>query len=277
MVNFALIQMDVKYCDTEANKSKAKMMIDEAMKKEPRPDILVLPEDWNSGFSDKMFHEQEKYVEPEEGPSTVFLEELAKEYKVWIVAGSTGTLHKDGKMRNTTFLINREGNVVGDYSKMHLYSDMDEDYKLTHGDKMNVYDTELGKFGFMICYDIRFCELARTYALKGADAVIVTSEFPFPRTNHWRTLLMARAIENQMFIIACNKVGLGPMGTYCGHSIIITPWGDIIAEGGENEEVVCGTVDFSITKEIRNTIHMFRDRRPETYAKDVLVKSNTDK
>ncbi len=274
MVNFALLQMDVKYCDAEANFVKAREMFAEAIAKEPRTDIVVLPEDWSSGFSDVMFHEQEKHVEPEDGPSVTILKGLAKEYGVWVVAGSIGTLHNDGKMRNTTFLINREGEVVGDYSKMHLYSDMDEDFKLVHGEKMEVYETELGKFGFMICYDIRFCELSRIYALKGADAVIVTSEFPFPRTNHWRTLLTARAIENQMFIVACNKVGPGPMGTYCGHSIIINPWGEIIAEGGEDEEVVCGSVDFAVAKDIRNTIHVFRDRRPETYGKDVLVKQN---
>lgn len=274
MVNFALLQMDVKYCDAEANFVKAKQMFEQAMQTNPRPDILVLPEDWSSGFSDKMFHEQENHVEPEDGPSVTLLQGLAKEYGVWVVAGSIGTLHRDGKMRNTTFLINREGCVVGDYSKMHLYSDMDEDCKLTHGDKMEVYETELGRFGMMICYDIRFCELARTYALKGADAVIVTSEFPFPRTNHWRTLLTARAIENQMFMVACNRVGPGPMGTYCGHSIILSPWGDVIAEGGEEEEIVCGSVDFSLTKEIRDTIHVFRDRRPETYAKDALVRPN---
>lgn len=110
-------------------------------------------------------------------------------------------------MRNTTFLIDRRGEIVGDYSKMHLYSDMDEHVPFANGDKTEVYDTELGRLGMMICYDIRFCELARTYALKKADVLVVTSDFPNPRVNHWRTLLTARAIENQMFVVACNRVG----------------------------------------------------------------------
>ena len=125
--------------------------------------------------------------------------------------------------------------------------------------------------GFMICYDIRFCELSRTYALKKADVLVVTSNFPNPRVNHWRTLLMARAIENQMFVVACNRVGPSPMGTYCGHSIMIDPWGDIIAEGGDEEEIVTGSLDYPKTREVRDLIHMFRDRQPELYGDTILA------
>ena len=264
MVNFALLQTDIKFCDFNYNAAHVVELIDTAMKATPRPDVIVLPEDWSCGFSDEMFHHMEGYIEPLDGPSVTVLKECAKRHSVYIVAGSIGTQFEDG-MRNTTFLINRQGQIIGDYSKMHLYSDMDEDVPFLHGDKTDVFETELGRFGFMICYDIRFCELSRIYALKGADAVIVTSDFPNPRVNHWRTLLTARAIENQMFIIACNRVGESPMGTYCGHSIIIDPWGTVIAEGGDTEEIITGSVDFSITKEIRETIHMFRDRRPESY------------
>ena len=179
----------------------------------------------------------EDYVEPENGPSVTVLKELAQKYHVWVVGGSIATLHADGKMRNTTFLINREGEIVGDYSKMHLYSDMDEHVPFANGDKMEVYDTELGRLGMMICYDIRFCELARTYALKKA----------------------------------CNRVGESPMGTYCGHSIIIDPWGDVIAEGGDGQEIVTGSIDYTKTREVRDLIHMFRDRQPALYG-DTLTK-----
>lgn len=270
MVNVALLQTNIKFCDSEYNHAHVRELIDQAMAAEKRPDMIVLPEDWSSGFSDEMFHHMEDFIEPLDGPSVTVLKECAKKHKVWIVGGSIGTQFEDG-MRNTTFLINRDGEIVGDYSKMHLYSDMDEDVPYLHGTEMNVYDTELGKMGFMICYDIRFCELSRTYALRGADVIVVTSNFPNPRVNHWRTLLMARAIENQMFVIACNRVGPSPMGTYCGHSIIIDPWGNVIAEGGDEEEIVTGTVDFGETQNIRNMIHMFRDRRPESYPKDMWL------
>ena len=271
MTHFALLQTNIAFCDPEANYAKVRALFAQAMAKDPRPDVVVLPEDWASGFSDEMFHHMEDYIEPVDGPTVAVIRELAKQYHVWVVGGSIGILHPDGKMRNTTFLINREGEIVGDYSKMHLYSDMDEDVPYAHGDKTEVYDTELGRLAFEICYDIRFCELSRTYALKGADVIVVTSNFPNPRVNHWRTLLMARAIENQMFVVACNRVGPSPMGTYCGHSIIITPWGDIVAEGGDEEEIVTGSIDYTQTREVRNLIHMFRDRQPQLYG-DTLLK-----
>lgn len=273
MLNFALLQTDIKYCEPEYNFENVKKLFEEAMVHEPRPDVVVLPEDWSYGFSDKMYHDMDNNCEPEDGPSITVLKELAKKYDVWIVAGSIATKHtKDMKIRNTTFILNKNGEVVFDYSKMHLYSDMDENFMIESGDKADVLETEIGKFGFMICYDIRFCELSRIYALKGAEALIVTSNFPNPRVNHWKTLLTARAIENQMFVIACNRVGESPMGTYCGHSLIIDPWGTIIAEGGEEQEIVYGSVDLSMIQGIRDTIHMFRDRHPEFYEKGELLK-----
>ncbi|MGP2528266.1 carbon-nitrogen family hydrolase [Acidaminococcus sp. LBK-2] len=272
MTNFALLQTDIAFCDAIKNYEKVTRMFEEAMQREPKPDVVVLPEDWASGFSDEMFHHMEDFIENENGESVRVLQQLAEKYSVWVVGGSIGTMHSDGKMRNTTFLIDRTGKIVGDYSKMHLYSDMDEDFPYEHGNKTEVFDTELGKLGFMICYDIRFCELSRIYALKKADVLVVTSNFPNPRVNHWRTLLIARAIENQMYIVACNRVGASPMGTYCGHSIIIDPWGDIIAEGSDSEEIITGSIDYKYTQEVRSTIHMFRDRQPQFY--NVLTEKN---
>ena len=241
MTNFALLQTNIAFCDPEANFKRVRELFAQAMAKDPRPDVVVLPEDWSAGFSDEMFHHMEDFVEPENGPSVTVLRELARQYQVWVVGGSIATLHADGKMRNTTFLIDRRGEIVGDYSKMHLYSDMDEHVPFANGDKTEVYDTVLGRLGMMICYDIRFCELARTYALKKADV-----------------------------LVACNRVGPSPMGTYCGHSIIIDPWGDIIAEGGGEEEIITGSIDYTKTREVRDLIHMFRDRQPTLYGDTLL-------
>ena len=270
LTNFALLQTDIVYNDPQANYENVKKLFAEAMAKTPRPDVVVLPEDWATAFSDKMYHKMDELCESVDGPTVGICRALAREYTVWVVAGSVAIRHEDGKLRNTTYLINRDGEIIGDYSKMHLYSDMDEDAQLTHGDKKEVYNTEWGKVGMMICYDIRFCELSRTYALKKADILVVTSNFPNPRVNHWRTLLTARAIENQMFVVACNRVGPSPMGTYCGHSLIIDPWGDILAEGGEEQEIVTGAVDYEKTREVRDLIHMFRDRQPGLYGNTIL-------
>ncbi len=272
MTKIIMLQTDIHFANPEKNFENVDGLFRQAMKDNPEADIVILPEDWSSGFSDKMFQEIEKHVEETDGESVTFLKNLAKEFNVWVVAGSISTKHEDGSFKNTTFLINREGEVVGDYSKMHLYSDMDEDVAFEHGSKTDVIDTEFGKVGLMICYDIRFPELARTYALKGADVLIVVSDFPNPRLEHWVTLLRARAIENQMCVVACNRVGSSPMGSYFGHSLIINPWGEIIVEGGEEQEIVSGEIDFKDTSDVRNLIHVFNDRQPQFYNELVKIK-----
>ena len=115
MTNFALLQTDIAFCQPEVNFQRVRELFAQAMAKDPRPDVVVLPEDWSAGFSDEMFHHMEDYVEPENGPSVTVLKELAQKYHVWVVGGSIATLHADGKMRNTTFLINREGEIVGEF------------------------------------------------------------------------------------------------------------------------------------------------------------------
>ena len=243
MTNFALLQTNIAFCDPEANFKRVRELFAQAMAKDPRPDVVVLPEDWSAGFSDEMFHHMEDFVEPENGPSVTVLRELARQYQVWVVGGSIATLHADGKMRNTTFLIDRRGEIVGDYSKMHLYSDMDEHVPFANGDKTEVYDTELGRLGMMICYDIRFCELARTYALKKADVLVVTSDFPNPRVNHWRTLLTARAIENQCYLAGVNRVGTDPDASYAGDSALIDFAGRTLADAGDRERTLTAEFD----------------------------------
>ena len=263
-MKIALLQTDIHFLEPEKNYRNVEKLIEKAMAVEDKPDILLLPEDWSSGFSDKMFHEIDKYVEDIDGPSLTFLRSKAIEYNVWIVGGSI-SIKINGENYNTTYVINREGELVGDYSKMHLYSDMDEDVAYKHGEKTDIIETEFGKLGLMICYDIRFCELAKTYALKGAEAIFVVSDFPNPRVDHWRTLLKSRAIENQLFVVACNRVGESPMGTYCGHSIIIDPWGKVIAEGSDEQEIIYGEINFSEINEPRELIHVFNHRRPTSY------------
>ena len=117
----------------------------------------------------------------------------------------------------------------------------------------------------MACYDIRFPELSRTYAVRGAEAILVVSNFPNPKVKHWRTLLTARAIENQLYVIACNRVGAAGGSTYFGHSLIIDPWGEIVAEGDEAEGIVSGCADFEKVRQVRETIPMYADRRPASY------------
>lgn len=173
-------------------------------------------------------------------------------------------------MRNTTFLIDRRGEIVGDYSKMHLYSDMDEHVPFANGDKTEVYDTELGRLGMMICYDIRFCELALHLRPKKAGCAgghLRLSQSQGEPLAHPST---ARAIENQMFVVACNRWAPALWGPTAATPSSSTPGATSSAEGGGEEEIITGSIDYTKTREVRDLIHMFRDRQPTLYGDTLL-------
>jgi len=261
------IQLDIEYKNPFRNREKIEKLIKEASKNDP--DIIVFPETFTTGYSEEIFHNIDKYSEYEDGETITLLKRLASKYKVWLVAGSI--IEKDnGGTYNTIFLIDRDGNIAGKYRKMHLYSAMDEDAAFKNGKLMPVFETEFGKIALMTCYDIRFVELSRSYALKGAEAIIIVSNFPNPKLNHWRVLLQARAIENQIYIIACNRVGSAGKSSYFGHSLIIDPWGEIVNEGDDRETIIFGDIDFERVKEIRKIIPMYYDRQPESYPEDIF-------
>jgi predicted amidohydrolase len=117
----------------------------------------------------------------------------------------------------------------------------------------------------MICYDIRFPELARTLALGGAKVLFVPAEWPHPRLHHWKTLLTARAIENQMFVVACNRVGRSVDTDFFGHSLVLNPWGETLVEGDETERILQATLELDEVDRVRKTIPIFEDRRPGLY------------
>jgi predicted amidohydrolase len=145
---------------------------------------------------------------------------------------------------------------------------------MTPGDCLTIAETPWGRIGLSICYDLRFPELFRTYALHGARAVLSPSAFPYPRISHWKVLVRARAIENQMYVIGVNQVGSEDFGadgsvTYFGDSCIIDPWGDKVVEAGEtSEELLTASIDLDEADEIRHRMTILSDRRPDLYDLD---------
>jgi predicted amidohydrolase len=160
---------------------------------------------------------------------------------------------------------NREGQRIADYSKIHLFRLMEEEKYLASGDRVGTLAIGDIPAGVMICYDIRFPELSRKLALEGAKLVFVPAEWPKPRLHHWRTLQMARAIENQMFVISCNRVGISGSTEFFGHSMVIDPWGEVIAEGDETEQIIRASINLDDVDRVRRTIPIFEDRRPSLY------------
>lgn len=260
--NVALLQSDVILGEPALNKARLQAAMREAMAAEEKPDVLLLPELWNTGYALERIRE---LADPEGRESRVWLSRLAADYAVNIVAGSIAEKGADGKVRNTLLAFDRQGREVGSYSKIHLFGLMQEELHLAPGRKTAVFELDGILSGAAICYDIRFPELVRNLALAGAKVLFVPAEWPHPRLHHWRTLLMARAIENQMYVIACNRVGQGGKDRFFGHSLIIDPWGEIIAEGGETEAVLTGQISLPLVDEVRCRIPVFKDRRPELY------------
>jgi omega-amidase len=259
--NLALLQMDIAIGEPERNYSKLETLLQQAVQHEDKPDVLVIPEMWNTGYALDRIHE---LADPDGERTKALLSGFSREHGVNIVGGSVAEKRADG-IYNTTYVFDREGRQVGSYSKIHLFRLMDEEKYLQAGGTVGRLELDGVPSGSMICYDIRFPELSRTLALGGAQVLFVPAEWPNPRLHHWRTLLQARAIENQMFVISCNRVGISGTTEFFGHSMVIDPWGEVLAEGDDREQIIRATIDLGLVEEVRKRIPIFEDRRPGLY------------
>lgn len=257
----ALIQSDILLGEPKKNRKKFEQLMEQAVSRTVKPDLIVLPELWNTGYALQTI---DKLADPEGEESRAWLSAFARRHGVYVVGGSIAE-KRSGKVYNTMLVFNRLGEELGSYSKIHLFRLMEEEKHLAPGERKVTFELGGTTAGAAICYDIRFPELTRSLALQGAKLLIVAAEWPYPRLHHWRTLLMARAIENQMYVIGCNRIGTSGSDSFFGHSMIIDPWGEIVAENSEREEIVTGTIDLSSVDEIRSRIPVFSDRRPSLY------------
>ncbi|MDQ1913030.1 carbon-nitrogen family hydrolase [Paenibacillus sp. GD4] len=259
--NIALLQMDIAIGEPDRNFAKLEELLEQAVQHEEKPDVIVFPEMWNTGYALERIDE---LADPMGERTTELLSSFSRKYGVNLVGGSIAEKRSDG-VYNTIYAYNREGERVADYSKIHLFRLMDEEKFLQSGDRVGALQLDGVQAGMMICYDIRFPELARKLALGGAQILFVPAEWPNPRLHHWRTLLQARAIENQMFVVSCNRVGVSGTTEFFGHSMVIDPWGEVLAEGDGTEQVIRAAIDLSTVPEVRSRIPIFEDRRPALY------------
>lgn len=259
--NVSIIQMDVTIGQPDQNFARVEQLLDEAVQAVNKPDLIILPEMWNTGYALEQIHTLADHL----GERTkTLLSAFSQAHQVNIIGGSIAECRGD-QIYNTMYAFDRTGAVVAEYSKIHLFRLMDEEKYLTEGDHVGTLGLNEVQAGMMICYDIRFPELARRLALSGVEILFVSAEWPHPRLHHWRTLLTARAIENQMYVVACNRVGTSGTTAFFGHSMVIDPWGEIVAEGSEEEAILTASVDLGLVNEVRGRIPVFEDRRPEHY------------
>lgn len=260
-LHIALLQMDVKAGEPEANFAKLEQMLLQAVQADPKPDVLICPEMWNTGFD---LEEIQQQADSEGKRTRELISGFCAEHSVNVVAGSIAN-NVNGEVRNTLYVFDRNGKLAAEYDKIHLFRLMDEEKYLTGGEKIGRFEIDGLPAGAVICYDIRFPELSRRLALDGAKMMFVPAQWPHPRLNHWRTLLTARAIENQMVVISCNRVGQSGDTSFFGHSMVIDPWGEIIVEGGEEETILTAQIDLGEVDRVRSKIPVFQDRRPHLY------------
>ena len=253
-LNIAMVQMDVALGDLEKNMATI-LRLTENLSDDC--DILVLPELWNIGY-DKA-HLIEK-AETLKGASVGFLRRLAKEKKVHIIGGSIAERHENG-IYNTLPVINKKGELVAKYRKAHLFPlGIEEKELFREGDEWGLFQENDETYGLMLCYDLRFPSFCRNLALRDASLIFVPAQWPSARMNHFKVLLQARAIENQVYVVGVNRCGNDGIA-YSGGSMIVAPDGTIAAECGTGEELkICG-INTDDRYFIRRMIPVFQDRR----------------
>lgn len=258
-MKIGLLQMDIQFGQPAKNRVYVESQFKQIQNK--NYDLIILPELWSTGYD---LTRLEDIADENAAESVLFLKNLARTYNVNIIGGSIANKKAD-KVYNTMLIVDKNGELVHEYSKLHLFKLMDEHHYLSAGKDSPSFKLADIHFGGFICYDIRFPEWIRKPVLEGAEVIVVVAEWPQPRTDHWLTLLKARAIENQSYVFACNRVGKDPNNQFAGNSIIIDPWGETLAQGSTSEELVTATVDISNVQSIRSRIPVFEDRRPNEY------------
>jgi predicted amidohydrolase len=238
-------------------------------------ELVALPEKWNLLGDSEALHEG---AEPLDGPSTEAVRSWARELGIHLVAGSIPErVAGRAKLFNTSTLIDADGELLASYRKIHMF-DVDvggvayrESENEEPGERIVIL--ELGEslpgvtVGMTVCYDLRFPELYRILAVRGATVVTIPSAFTYETGKaHWEVLVRARAIENQSFVIAPNQVGEAPphYRSY-GHSMLVDPWGVVLAEAPDEECFVAADLDLAEEERVRSTLPSLANRRPSAY------------
>jgi omega-amidase len=254
----SLAQMNIALGDVKKNVAQMEKWTAEAARRGSH--LVLFPELWSSGCDWEQSKELASTLN-----TGVFndMSGAAAQNKISVVGS---VLEKRAlEVSNSSAFFAPNGRMLGIYRKIHLFGLMGEDKWLQPGNAPLALDLPWGKSGLAICYDLRFPELFRKYAVDGAKMMIVPAEWPIARVEHWRALVVARAIENQCYMVVCNAAGMTGDTQFAGHSMIVDPWGKIVVEGGETPQLLTAEIEMDMVEEIRSQITVLADRRPELY------------
>ncbi|MCX8024267.1 MAG: carbon-nitrogen family hydrolase [Thermanaerothrix sp.] len=252
-LTIALAQMNIVQGHLEKNYLKALDFLKEARKGHAQ--VVLFPELWSSGYDLK---NQSHYAQQNQELITE-LGRQAVEGGFYI--GGSYITFREGQYYNTFILIAPSGQVVSHYHKIHLFAPLNEDRYFSPGQEPRTAHLSGLTCGLAICYDLRFPELFRAYLDHNVDSFFLVAQWPVSRLDHWETLLRARAIENQALVAACNAVGVSGKVTNGGGSLILSPWGEILARGSaHDEDFIQATITLESIQEIRTNFPVLRDR-----------------
>lgn len=254
-MRLALVQLDIAWEDVAENHRRATRHLESAKAGGAR--LAILPEMFSTGFS----MDAARIAQPPGGPSETFLRGEARRLGLWIL----GSVPEQGEPapRNMAMLVSPAGDVVR-YAKIHPFSYAGEHRVYAAGDRVVTADVEGLRVTPLVCYDLRFPEPFRT-AAADTDLFVVVANWPGERREHWRTLLRARAIENQAYVAGVNRSGDGNGLHYAGDSAVIAPLGETLVEADDRDQVAFADVDPEIVKKLRARFPALADIRPEAY------------
>lgn len=263
-----VVQLDTQ-ADKKENLERVCAYIDEAASRGAR--LIAFPENINY-IGDNPIGDRAPETIP--GHTTEILSQKAKEHGVYIHGGSMPELIPgDTRFHNTNVMFAPSGAIIAKYQKIHTFdvtlpdgSPVRESDKVKPGSDIVTVDTELGMLGFSICYDIRFPELYRLLALAGARIIFTPANFTLPTgKDHWETILRTRAIENGCYVVAPAQIGKKPKFTAFGSSMVIDPWGTVIARSKEAPGVTIAEIDLDFQDKIRAQLPSLKNRRADAY------------
>lgn len=267
-IKIAAIQMST-VADKMENVRTVKTYLEKI--KDENPDFVILPEMFCCPYQTENFP---IYAEKEGGPVWQQLSGYAKQYGIYLIGGSMPEKDAEGNVYNTSYIFDREGKQIGKHRKVHLF-DIDvkggqtfkESDTLTAGDSDTVFDTEFGKIGVMLCFDIRFPELSRMMVNDGAKVIFVPAAFNMTTgPAHWELSFRTRALDNQIYMVGCapaRDVSAGYISW--GHSIVTDPWGRVTGMLDENEGILLAELDMDYEEQVREELPLLKSRRKDIY------------
>ena len=254
-MKISLIQMNIVEKNKNKNVENGLRLLEQSA---ATSDVIVMPEIWTTGYSLGKLKKEATRIDSELIRS---IQIIAKENHTNIIAGSIPIINDKNEVTNSSLTIDRDGEIIFQYDKIHLFGMFNEERFFKQGERLGVYNLDGITCGTAICYDLRFPEYFRYLALKGAKIIFVPAEWPKLRKEVWRLLLQARAVENQIFICAVNCSGSFKGEKFAGSSMIISPNGEILIQAESEEEIASLDINLDEIEKVQSKINVLADSR----------------